>query len=76
MNLRAVIEIVEIVVADAAGVAMMGSWFREFRRARQSPIALVEAGQLMELELQKDSKTDCVFSSEISSPSGGDERGE
>lgn len=49
MNSRAVIEIVEIVVADAAGVAMMGSWVREFRRARQSSIGLVEAGQLMEL---------------------------
>lgn len=36
MNLRAVIEVVEIVVADAAGVAMMGWWIREFRWARQS----------------------------------------
>ena len=49
MNSRAVVEVVEIVVADAAGVAMMGSWVREFRRARQSSIGLVEAGQLMEL---------------------------
>ena len=49
MNSRAVIETVEIVVADAAGVAMMGSWVREFRRARQSSIGLVEAVQLMEL---------------------------
>lgn len=49
MNLRAVIEIVEMMVADAAGVAMRGSWVREFRRARQSSIGLVEAGQLIEL---------------------------
>ena len=49
MNSRAVIEIVEMVVADAAGVAMMGPLVREFRRARQSSLGLVEAGQLMEL---------------------------
>lgn len=36
MSLRAVIEVVEIVVADAAGVAKMGWWIRKFRRARQS----------------------------------------
>ena len=29
------IEFLEIVAADAAGVAMMGWWIREFRRARQ-----------------------------------------
>ena len=49
MNWRAVIEIVEMVVADAAGVAMLGSWVREFRRARQSSIGLVDAGQLIEV---------------------------
>lgn len=36
MSSRAVIEVVETVVADAAGVAMMGWWIREFRRPRQS----------------------------------------
>lgn len=36
MNLRAVMEVVEIVDADAAGVALMDRWIREFRRTRQS----------------------------------------
>ena len=36
MSLRAVMEVLEIVVADAAGVAMMDWWIREFRRTRQS----------------------------------------
>ena len=36
MSSKAVIEVVEIVTADAAGVAMVGCWIREFRRARQS----------------------------------------
>lgn len=36
MNSRAVMEVVEIVVADAAGVALMDCWIREFRRTRQS----------------------------------------
>ncbi len=35
MSSKAVIEVVEIVVADAAGVAMVDRWIREFRRARQ-----------------------------------------
>ena len=36
MSLRAVMEVVEIVVADAAGVALMDWWIREFRMTRQS----------------------------------------
>lgn len=36
MSSRGVIEVLEIVVGDAAGVAMIGRWIREFRRARQS----------------------------------------
>ena len=35
MSSRAVTEVVETVVGDAAGVAMIGWWIREFRRARQ-----------------------------------------
>lgn len=36
MSSRAVMEVVEIVVADAAGVALMDWWIRKFRRTRQS----------------------------------------
>ena len=36
MSSRVEIEVVEIVIAGAAGVAMMDWWIREFRRARQS----------------------------------------
>ena len=36
MSLRAVMEVVEIVVADAAGVALMDWWTRKFRMTRQS----------------------------------------
>ena len=36
MSSKAVTEVVETVTADAAGVAMMDWWIREFRRARQS----------------------------------------
>ena len=42
-------ELLEMVVADAAGVAMMGWWIREFRRARQSWLGLVEAGLPVEV---------------------------
>ena len=57
MSWKAVIDYVEIVVADAAGVAMLGWWFRKFRRARQLRIGLVEAGRLIEVELKRDPKT-------------------
>ena len=43
------IGVVEIVFADAAGVALMGWWFREFRRARQSWLGLVETGRSIEV---------------------------
>ena len=36
MNSRAVMEVVEIAVAVAAGVALMDWWVREFRKSRQS----------------------------------------
>ena len=36
MSSGGVIEVVEIVIGDAAGVAMIGRWIRKFRRARQS----------------------------------------
>ena len=55
MGWKAVIDYTEIVVADAAGVAMLGWWLREFRRARQLWVVLVEAGRPIEMELNRDS---------------------
>ena len=57
MGWKAVIDYVETVIADAAGVAMLGRWIREFRRARQLRVVLVEAGLPIEVELKKDPKT-------------------
>ena len=49
MSWKAVIDYVEIVVADAAGVAMLGRRIRKFRRARQLRVGLVEAGWPIEM---------------------------
>ena len=72
MSWKAVIEFVEIVIADAAGVAMSGWWIRKFRRARQLRRGLVEAGRPIGVELKRDSII-IVINLKTSEPVGRDE---
>ena len=51
---------------------MLGWWIREFRRARQLRVSLVEAGRPIEMELKRDSNT-IVITLKTPEPVGRDE---